>query len=379
MIYTGRHIAWLIFSTLVLTLLSGCSSHSSEPDQPQEKPVLKIYIFAPDNPIVTRAEIGDVDASEEERAINILSVWAFEHNDGKNLVGYVHVANQTIESTKEIAMEVSDEFANNNNKPKIDIFVAANVAQANCGLTLGRSTTFTALKDAIINSDYFGLTQPVTTVPAEGLPMSGWLWDQQVSGSAPVFSARSSYVKLVRSVSKMRFVFSKSSAAPAISNLSVKLNTGMIPNQEYLFLNGEYDTEKFRIGLEYAGEATLISGKSSDDINSCTDPSEYEYLGSESRQQYEARINTGITEDKISELGRYYLRESDKCLSGKITYNIGETQKEADFYMADGDNFTRNHTWIVYGYFMGNGNLKLNVVDVKGWDPKEEPGNLYNW
>ena len=378
MIYTGRHIAWLIIGTLMLVLLSGCSSHSSEPDQPQEKPVLKIYIFAPDNPIVTRAETGDVDASEEESAINTLSVWAFDH-DNKTLIGYVHVANQTIESTKEIAMEVSDEFANNPNKPRIDIFVAANVTQANCGLALGRSTSFGEVKDAIIGSDYFGLTQPVTSVPVEGLPMSGWLANQQVSGSAPVFSARSSYVKLVRSVSKMRFVFSKSNAAPAIGNLTVKLNTGMIPNQEYLFLSGEYDTEKFRIGSEYAGEATLISDKSSDDINSCTDPSEYEYLGSESRQQYETRINTGITEDKISELGRYYLRESDKRLSGKITYNIGETRKEAEFYMTEGDNFTRNHTWIVYGYFMGNGNLKLNVVDVKGWDPKEESGKLYNW
>ena len=45
---------------------------------------------------------------------------------------------------------------------------------------------------------------------------------------------------------------------------------------------------------------------------------------------------------------------------------------------AAGD-FTRNHTWIVYGYFLGSGELKLNVVDVKDWTSGSEDPKVYNW
>jgi hypothetical protein len=47
--------------------------------------------------------------------------------------------------------------------------------------------------------------------------------------------------------------------------------------------------------------------------------------------------------------------------------------------MAGAGDFTRNHTWIVYGYFLGSGELKLNVVDVKGWTTGGENQDLYNW
>ena len=47
--------------------------------------------------------------------------------------------------------------------------------------------------------------------------------------------------------------------------------------------------------------------------------------------------------------------------------------------MSSVGDFTRNHTWIVYGYFLGNGNLVLNAVDVKDWDDDEDIGETYNW
>ena len=45
---------------------------------------------------------------------------------------------------------------------------------------------------------------------------------------------------------------------------------------------------------------------------------------------------------------------------------------------AAGD-FTRNHTWIVYGYFLGSGTLMLNSVVLKDWEDDPESDIIYNW
>ena len=41
--------------------------------------------------------------------------------------------------------------------------------------------------------------------------------------------------------------------------------------------------------------------------------------------------------------------------------------------------FSRNHTWMVYGYFVTNGDLRLNVVELKDWVSSENPKEIYNW
>ena len=379
---------------LLFLLFTACASSSSEEiEEPKEKPVLKIYLFAPESPIVTRAENGWVSPSEDERRIGTLDVWVFENNT-ETLVSYIHLANQTFEGSKVISMEISDEFADNPNKPNVDIYVVANITASNCGLTLSRASTPSELKDALIEhkntgGDFFGLTSPVTSVPVDGLPMSGFLLNQEITGTAPVFSARTKNVKLVRAVSKVRFIFSRSTTAPVISDLRIKLNSDVLPTKEYLFLNGEYPTEKIHLEETpvYESEAEIVSGVSGDDINSCTDPASYIYTN-ETGQQYESKIDAGLVEQTIenvtrpaelSEVRRFYLRESDQKLTGIIYYTIGENMKEAPFEMnAEGD-FTRNHTWIVYGYFLGSGSLMLNSVVLKDWEDDPESDNIYNW
>ena len=84
---------------LLLLLFTACTSSSSEEiEEPKEKPVLKIYLFAPESPIVTRAENGWVSPSEDERRIGTLDVWVFENNTA-TLVSYIHLANQTFEGS----------------------------------------------------------------------------------------------------------------------------------------------------------------------------------------------------------------------------------------------------------------------------------------
>ena len=375
-----------------LLLLSACGSSSSEevtpqPDKPKEKPVLKIYLFAPESPIVTRASTGSVDASQAERAIHTIDIWVFEHESPNKKVSYIHLDDVSFSGQKEIAMELTDEFANLPKKPNVDIYVAAN--KESCGLTsLNENTTLAELKEICIGSSSFGTTSLslVNTVPTEGLPMSGLLENQIISGIPPVYTAMSQNVKLVRAVSKVRFIFSMSNAnPPTISDLSISLKANMIPKEEYLFLEGVYPTYKSRVKLtgenNYESEASLVT-INNPVINKCADPASYAYT-SETGQAYEDKMNAGITATHLSDFGTFYFRESDIKLEGTISYTLGTapnaTNKSKTFTMGAAGDFTRNHTWIVYGYFLGSGDLKLNVVDVKDWTSGSEDPKVYNW
>lgn len=385
-----RHIGWWLSGIMMLLWLTACGSSSSDevtpqPDKPKEKPVLKIYLFAPESPIVTRASTGSVDASQAERAIHTIDVWVFEHESPNDKVSYIHLDDVSFSGQKEIAMELTDEFANLPKKPNVDIYVAAN--KESCGLTsLNENTTLAELKETCIGSSSFGTASPVVSVPGTGLPMSGLLENQVISGIPPVYTAMSQNVKLVRAVSKVRFIFSMSNAnPPTISNLSISLKDNMIPKEEYLFLEGVYPTHKSRVKLTgvdvYESEASLVTNNNTV-INQCDDPASYAYT-SETGQAYEDKMNTGITDNHLSDFGTFYFRESDIKLEGTISYTLGTapnaTNKSKTFTMGAAGDFTRNHTWIVYGYFLGSGDLKLNVVDVKDWTSGSEDPKVYNW
>ena len=378
---------------MLLVLLTACGSSSTEdapqtpqtPQTPQEKPVLKIYLFAPESPIVTRASTGSVDASQAERAIHTIDIWVFEHESPNDKVSYIHLDDVSFSGQKEIAMELTDKFANLPKKPNVDIYVAAN--KESCALTgLDENTTLAQLKETCIGSSSFGTTSLVNTVPTEGLPMSGLLENQVISGIPPVYTAMAQNVKLVRAVSKVRFIFSMSNAnPPTISDLSISLKDNMIPKEEYLFLEGVYPTHKSRVKLtgenDYESEEASLVTKTNNNIviNQCDDPASYAYT-SETGQAYEDKMNAGITANKLSDFGTFYFRESDKKLEGTISYTLGNsTPKSKTFTMGAAGDFTRNHTWIVYGYFLGSGDLKLNVVDVKEWTSGSEDPKVYNW
>lgn len=400
-----RHMEqWLMGGILMLLLiLSACGSSTEDEPQsqkPKEKPVLKIYLFAPESPIITRGNTGSVDASEDEKAIHTIDVWVFEHEEPHDKVSYIHLNDVSFSGQKEIAMDITDEFANRPKKPNVDIYVAVN--KESCGLETGEhalveNTTLAQLKEAYIGSAYFGVNTPQSVVPDKGLPMSGLLENQIISGIAPVYTAMAQNVKLVRAVSKVRFIFSKSSlGVPTITNFNISLNENVVPKQEYLFLEGVYPTYKSHVKStgdnDYEPAATLVQGAENEEleINSCSNPAGYVYT-SETGQAYETKINNGLTDPDddglqtpdLSQLGLFYFRESHRKLTGTISYKLGTgesaTPKSVDFEMAGAGDFTRNHTWIVYGYFLGSGDLKLNVVDVKDWTSGDENPEVYNW
>lgn len=387
---------------LLLILLASCASYDKESQH--EPAVLKIYVFAPDRPIVTRGDNGNVitpyeEIAAAESAIKSLSVWVFEHSDGK-IVGYINSTTEQLSSGQAtLTMEVSDDFASR--KPNVDVYVMANVTNANCGLTLNGSTSRADLDAALIGSSYYGLSSLVTpdVITADGyagLPMSGVKKDLPVFGDAPVFGAgyeNTLYnVKLVRAVSKVQFVFT------AIDDIdethkhtveSITLNADMIPTTENLFLNDAYSAEggsgyRYKVGSSYnESVATLMNTQK--EINKCAttnSPDDYVYK-TQTGQAYETLIKSGIANGDLTPAGTYYLRESDKNIKGTITYDTNKTATfqlvtpEEDFVQGD---FGRNHTWIVYGYFTEKLGIMTVYIKVKKWEDKDPLDHIiYNW
>ena len=386
----NRHryiLQWLLCSILIV-LFSACSSSSVEEGVTHQQAKLAIYVYAPEqaaakrNAPPTRGDVGEVDPVTDEGTIKSLHIWIYEQETG-NYVGYfstedVSALNQGQGTIYQIP--VSDDFASK--KPYVNVYVMANVTNANCGIgTLNKETTRAALLEgAKITggpTGHFGLEQNTRTVPSDGLPFAGILTGQPVVGDAPTLRVGTpsevSTVQLTRAVSKLRFVFAKTTGQPTVNITSIKMNIGMIPDVEYLFqtpLSMTYNTEAKELLL------TPIS-----DIAQTADPTQYLYLG-QNAQEYENLINTAANKQpkEVTVEGPIYLRESDKQLAGTITYTIGDGDPQtADFAMQQAGDFKRNHTWIVYAYYAGAGKLQVQSLYVKEWSTKEMNHQVYNW
>ena len=379
--FKDRHIHTLqwFLGSLLMVLLTACSSSEDGGDGVAKQPTLTIYVYSPERPAVPnrhaplrRAETGNVETVGDESTIHSLQIWVYE-SENKALVGYLDTEDVTTLNIGEGAtyqLPVSDDFASR--KPSVNVYVQANVKAANCGVgELNDATTHTALLDgAKITSTHFGLSPLVQTVPDEGLPMAGMLSVQPVVGEAPALRvgtlSKVATVPLTRVVSKLRFVFAKATGEPAIKIKSITMNAGMIPDVEYLFQTPAvaYNTT----------EAALLPATITD-IAAKDNPTAYIYFDQEA-QAYEDLINgAGLTVH-----GPIYLRESDKQLAGTITYQIGDgADQTVDFQMQQAGDFLRNHTWMIYAYYAGSGKLQVQSLYVKDWTTKEMNHSIYNW
>ena len=389
-----RHIpflSWLLGSMMML-MLTACSSSDDEEGQGVgKKPAtLAVYVYAPEptvgaqkNAVRHRANEGEVNISiSAEGEIKSLQLWIYESTSG-DYVGYLETTEVASLNTGEGALyqiPVSDEFAAS--RPDVDVYVQANVKTENCGVgTLDENTNRANLMAAAkITTEHFGLGSLQTSVPPQGLPMAGKLTVQPVVGEAPALRVGNmsevSTVQLTRAVSKLRFVFAKTEDQPTVRIISITMDAGMIPTEEYLF--------KTPASITYNTVAGELLSYEIEDIAETADPTNYLYLGQEA-QAYENLINEAASKQEpekpeVTVYGPIYLRESDKQLAGTITYTInGGDEQTADFQMQRAGDFSRNHTWIVYAYYAGSGNLQVQSLYVKDWSGKEINHNLYNW
>ena len=386
----NRHILYWFLCSILTVLFSACSSSGADEGVTHQQAQLAIYVYAPEQASAkkhaapTRGDVGEVDPIDNtinEGTIKSMQLWVYESETG-NYVGYfrtddVAALNEGQGTTYQIP--VTDAFAAA--KPDVNVYVMANVTSANCGVgTLNKETTRAALLEgAKITgglSGHFGLEQNTRTVPDDGLPFAGKLTTQPVVGDAPALRVGQNQVatvQLTRAVSKLRFVFSKTAGEPAVNIKSIKINEQMIPEVEYLF--------QTPVSMSYnTAEAELLS-TAIDDIAETTDPTQFIYEN-QTAQAYENLINEAASKatPEVTVEGPIYLRESDKQLTGTITYTIGGgAEQTVDFAMQQAGDFSRNHTWIVYAYYAGSGNLQVQSLYVKDWSTKDIYHDLYNW
>ena len=394
---------------LVVLLLTACSSES-DTTETKQPPVINIYVYAPDKPMITRSDIGDVNPISntiDESIITKLQIWVFDNESGDLVAYYSPESVEDLNGTNSngeahYQLSVSEAFAqkaqtaqtNNSPLPRVDAYVVAN--SSSFGMTFSEVTSRAELEAAMIKksetNNYFGLEPLTAKVPQYGngkpigLPMSGVLRNVTVQGSSPVYRLQN--VKLTRAVSKIRFVFCREKPEENQEDIplkikSVKLNKWMIPKEEYLFLGtsemttpypvyhvGSYETE--------ADDAKEFLPEPWDDIPKNDDPLLYVYQA-QSAQDYENLIAEGVTNEELKELGPFYLRESDRLLEGVITYQKGEeAEKTATFIMKTAGDFSRNHTWTVYAYYSKSGLVAVTVA-VKNWDNTDRSHDVYNW
>ena len=380
--------------TYILALmLMACSSSSEEPKSPQEEeqqqPMLSLYVYAPEHPMLTRGNIGETTASELESKVTRLQIWVFEHSNGEFVAYCEPTSTDNLNGAKGgdvYQVPISRDFAAR--RPRVDVYVLANVTEANTGKVYNKETRLAELRAARLDDNHFGSSPQTIEVPSDGLPMSGVLLNQPISGETPILRIGTDYsematVRLVRMVSKMQFVFAALTGSQ-VTITGVSIDANQLASVEYMFLNGPYTGRNYNIFSYVEDPVTLRSSELPFIVNEVADPLEYIFVdGVEDAQDYEDRINKAITAtsgEKLSSMGPYYLHESDNRLTGKVSYKVGDGDvTTASFEMAEAGDFSRNHTWLVYAYY-GDAVLQFNIVDVNGWTDKDAKNHdVYNW
>ena len=402
--YINRHncqrqgdspILWLLF---LLLCLSACSSDEEEiPVQPTEATKLYVYIYAPKPAQPTRAAYdGDVNPIINESAVYSLQIWVYGHSSHDLLSYYASTQPSSFSSSNPyqlIQMTIDETYAETEeaSRENVDVYIAANVANSNCHVELDGQMTQDELEAALIQkttADPFGLTNPVSIVPANvGLPMSGVLRNQPVTGTAPVLrlddGGQVARVQLIRTVSKLRFVFSRQTGGETLTINSIKLDTGMLPMAEYIFMadDAPYNRHTCHIKTDEGYDATtpnLLSAPVTE-IAENENPAIYAWGYDEATPEvYEDRIETAAANGDLTQK-YYYLRESDERLQGEIKFQIGSGKEQrATFTMIDEGGFSRNHVWTVYAY-QAKARLHVVVVDTTPWRATEKNYEFYNW
>ena len=384
-------ILGLLLVALLMTACSGGGDDGGNTSVTDQQPVLTFYVYAPERPMITRA--NEVNATDEENAVYNMQIWVFK--TGTNtLVGYLAPTSfPTTAEGKVYQMNVSKEFANAATKPNVDVYVVAN---GRSKTTLNASTTRADLEDAVMGETDFGVSSPQKGVPAGGLPMTGVLRNKGIGGENPVLRVEDedggsmAKVRLLRMVSKVRYVFCKG-VSDVLPIKGITIGANLIPTTEYLFLTDK----NYRIVEDayHASETNLITATEITDVLECGNPMKYNIntiTPSPTAQDYEDLIDLGVNGDAehniaadLTMAGPFYFKESDQKLSGMISYTPpGETEsKDKPYSMANDANssFSRNHSWIVYAYYEGLSGMQVIVVDVTPWEETDENHSVYNW
>ncbi|MBO4447596.1 MAG: hypothetical protein J5764_05680 [Bacteroidales bacterium] len=325
------------------------------------EPQIGIYVQGPGEE-VAKADVGEVSPSNAaESLLHDMRIWVFT-SDGHQKITSLNIAQSQLPAagrTRRYVVPVSREFAAQ--RPDVDVFVLANGYVI--GSSLNENSNWDEVNDAVLSGSNFGISIPVRTVdPAYGLPMTGVGRGLQIQMEEPVMRVET--VRLIRAVSKVRYVFCRMKDDEQHDEISVDritLNGGLIPQNEYLFTGslpyaiapGGYVAEP----LSTDGPATLAQNET---------PEKLVYAGQDA-QSYKRLLDDAISDGLLTDAGTIYLRESDKMLTGYVSYTVNGVSHTRNFTMANPGDFARNHSWTLYGYFLSGRNLQL-AINAQPWD-----------
>lgn len=353
----------------------------------------------------------DSETAVSYATLNINSGWT-NSADLEHASGYYDQWSNT--TTYEVPMRIPSTVIDRDaNNMKFDFYVLAN--GPSIGSQLSESSTRAQIKAATFGVqgalDSFGPTVPKAGATPRlainggsdagpGLPISGFFNRPRNSDgttsdegtgvdlrflknklSADEAKKLSPVVQLDRAVSKLRFVFAKPEAMDGVSVTRIELDGGLIPTQTFVFPREDGTPFAMPSDAGYSSNTANIGSLESADILGVEDPtvlrSDSELNANKTAQQYEDYLTTVIG-NKTSTQRFAYFRESDKPITGKIYYKLSDSDTEdkvAVFTMAGlaNTNFYRNHSWLVYAYFQGNG-LYIKPI-VLPW----EDGSSYSY
>lgn len=333
----------------------------------------------------------DSEAAVAYATLNISGGWTNTENRAS---GYYDQWTNT--TTYEVPMKVpSSVFDRDANNMKFDFYVLAN--GPSIGSQLSESSTRAQIKAATFGVqgalDPFGTNVPKAGATPRlainggsdagpGLPISGFFNRPRNSDgttsdegtgvdlrflknklSADEAKKLSPVVQLDRAVSKLRFVFAKPEAMDGVSVTRIELDANLIPDATFVFPREDGTLFAMPSDAGYMPNTANIGSLESADILGVEDPtvlrSDSQLNANKTAQQYEDYLTTVIG-NKTSTQRFAYFRESDKPITGKIYYKLSDSDTEdkvAVFTMSGlaNTNFYRNHSWLVYSYFTGNG------------------------
>ena len=360
-----------VAAALMTTVLAGCGSEDAETTP---APVLNIYVYGPSDPIQTRS----VSPVEGEKKVNTLQIWVYRSSDGSE-IGTLSLSGDELDGLNQTdkgyySMAVPADFAAS--PTAVDVYVMANVTNANCNQTFDRNITREVIDLASFGGGYY--QYPVTGISPDGLPMSGVIRNRDITVHDDVLHLSGANLQLLRTVSKIRFVFSSSQQDNDNVYIDeVTLNGGVLPQMEYFFLNGG----SYRVGTYHvADEKTMVTFSGTEAIKKNEDPLQYVYAGGD-EQAYETLIDQAAESNKVTVAPIVYVRESDLPLKGTIKYHVDneEAKKRQAPFSMQAQHFPRNHTWIVYAFY-GSSSMEVNTVLVNDWENGGTGSHdLYNW
>lgn len=401
-----RRLGMAIAALLMLSTMASCSDQDPQTSSAFGEEAYLNLSFSTATNTTTRAGGSENPGKDETQAspdsesdIHNIKVWVFKTGSGDDAHPIAAkedtppaVNGKPVNGNYTLSLKFLRKM-NNEDVTNIDLYILANSESTNA--TLKGKTLYTItrkdLKELTFTSP-FGIkddgSAETAAVPANGLPISRAITNIDVNRFAALTEAdaqnKSITIPLVRAVSKLHFYFARKADGNTenvkVTKIEVAGNT--IPTASYIFPNEEkYDeanANKAATSSKYGTPAYVptalqLGGVENSGIAAVADPTAFIKKSQTAQEYLDAFKNAGIVSYHLC-----YLRETNKSIPVKITYQLaeGSIEKTQEISIPSEGTAIRNRELVVYGYFLQGGALCLdwqvmpwNVVKSEiGWN-----------